>query len=111
MDAYCRMLMLAKQLGGVHFLGEQKSRELLELKDNWGFADPRNTQEYEDCDICANDIFRESWKDAGVERKAFDAPPAIASGDSSPVAGGVDQEALVKAITDRVMQELGQRVR
>jgi L-fuculose-phosphate aldolase len=111
LDAYCRMLMLAKQLGGVHYLGEQKSRELLELKDNWGFADPRNTQEYEDCDICANDIFRESWKDAGVERKAFDAPPVIASGDSSPVAGGVDQEALVKAITDRVMQELGQHSR
>lgn len=43
LDAYCRMLMLAKQLGGVHFLGEQKSRELLELKDGWGFSDPRNT--------------------------------------------------------------------
>lgn len=111
LDAYCRMLMLAKQLGGVHYLGEQKSRELLELKDNWGFADPRNTQEYENCDICANDIFRQSWKDAGVERKAFDAPPAAAPGDSSPAAGGVDQEALVKAITDRVMQELGQHAR
>ncbi|MEC8305772.1 MAG: class II aldolase/adducin family protein, partial [Planctomycetota bacterium] len=87
LDAYCRMLMLAKQLGGVHFLGDQKSRELLELKDGWGFSDPRNTKEYEDCDICANDIFRESWKDAGVERRAFDAPPV-----ASTAASGNDGE-------------------
>ncbi|MEC8592267.1 MAG: class II aldolase/adducin family protein, partial [Planctomycetota bacterium] len=98
LDAYCRMLMLAKQLGGVHFLGDQKSRELLELKDGWGFSDPRNTKEYEDCDICANDIFRESWKDAGVERRAFDAPP-VAPATASGNDGEVDQEALVKAIT------------
>ena len=110
LDAYCRMLMLAKQLGGVHFLGDQKSRELLELKDGWGFSDPRNTKEYEDCDICANDIFRESWKDAGVERRAFDAPP-VASAAASGNDGEVDQEALVKAITDRVMQELSQGAR
>jgi len=110
LDAYCRMLMLAKQLGGVHFLGDQKSRELLELKDVWGFSDPRNTKEYEDCDICANDIFRESWKDAGVERRAFDAPP-VASAAASGNDGEVDQEALVKAITDRVMQELSQGAR
>ncbi|MEC7447654.1 MAG: class II aldolase/adducin family protein [Planctomycetota bacterium] len=110
LDAYCRMLMLAKQLGGVHFLGDQKSRELLELKDGWGFSDPRNTKEYEDCDICANDIFRESWKDAGVERRAFDAPP-VASTAASGNDGEVDQEALVKAITDRVMQELSQGAR
>ena len=110
LDAYCRMLMLAKQLGGVHFLGDQKSRELLELKDGWGFSDPRNTKEYVDCDICANDIFRESWKDAGVERRAFDAPP-VASAAASGNDGEVDQEALVKAITDRVMQELSQGAR
>ena len=110
LDAYCRMLMLAKQLGGVHFLGDQKSRELLEWKDGWGFSDPRNTKEYEDCDICANDIFRESWKDAGVERRAFDAPP-VASTAASGNDGEVDQEALVKAITDRVMQELSQGAR
>ena len=110
LDAYCRMLMLAKQLGGVHFLGDQKSRELLELKDGGGFSDPRNTKEYEDCDICANDIFRESWKDAGVERRAFDAPP-VASAAASGHDGEVDQEALVKAITDRVMQELSQGAR
>ncbi len=76
LDAYCRMLMLAKQLGNVSFLSAEKSKELLELKDQWGYKDPRNTSEYENCDICANDIFRESWAESGVERRAFPAPPA-----------------------------------
>ena len=45
----------------------------------WGFKDPRNTPEYENCDICANDIFRESWAESGVQRRAFDAPPEMAN--------------------------------
>ena len=77
LDSYCRMLMLAKQLGGVTYLSGDKSRELLELKEQWGYQDPRNTPDFENCDICANDIFRDSWADSGVQRKAFDAPPTL----------------------------------
>ncbi|MCB9873080.1 MAG: class II aldolase/adducin family protein, partial [Planctomycetaceae bacterium] len=69
-------------------------------------------KEYEDCDICANDIFRESWKDSGVERRAFEAPPAMGPkrGSSSPAASNdASQEALIKAITDRVVAELAKR--
>ncbi|MBM3999036.1 MAG: class II aldolase/adducin family protein [Planctomycetes bacterium] len=77
LDAYCRILMLAKSLGPVHYFSEQKQRELLELKDKWGYADPRNTPEYKDCDVCANDIFRDSWAKAGVERRAFAPPPPM----------------------------------
>ena len=43
LDAYCRMLMLAKQLGRVNFFDEEKERELLDLKQKWGWSDPRNT--------------------------------------------------------------------
>src|SRR5271163_726231 len=32
LDAYCRMLMLARDLGRVNYLGETKTRELLDLK-------------------------------------------------------------------------------
>jgi len=82
----------------------------LDLKDAWGWKDPRNTKEYEDCDICANDVFRESWKDTGVERTAFDAPPVMKktpdASSETPAASSLDQEALVKAITDQVMQRL-----
>ena len=119
LDAYCRILMLAKQLGKVNFLNEREERELLALKDKWGFADPRNTDDYKNCDICANDVFRESWGSAGVQRKAFEAPPAMsaviaaatqaatqaASATNAPGAG-IDEERLIKMITDQVMARL-----
>jgi L-fuculose-phosphate aldolase len=113
LDAYCRMLMLARDLGKVHYFNESKERELLELKQNWGWSDPRNTPEYKDCDICANDIFRESWAQAGVERRAFEPPPPMRPGSAGPSNGkpaaaeaNVDTEALVQLITNRVMEEL-----
>ncbi len=28
----------------------------------------------ENCDICANDVFRDSWKQGGIERRAFNPP-------------------------------------
>ncbi|HMC10886.1 MAG TPA: class II aldolase/adducin family protein, partial [Pirellulaceae bacterium] len=62
LDAYCRILMLSKSLGRVNYFSEDKERELLDLKQKWGWSDPRNTPEYKDCDICANDIFRHSWQ-------------------------------------------------
>jgi len=108
LDAYCRMLLLSKQLGRVNYFTEEKERELLELKQNWGWSDPRNTKEYENCDICANDIFRGSWQESGVARRAFDAPPAMGPKKAEPSQNGNanNQEALVQAITDRVMAEL-----
>jgi L-fuculose-phosphate aldolase len=111
LDAYCRMLLLSKQLGRVSFFTEDKERELLALKQQWGWSDPRNTEEYKNCDICANDIFRDSWKNTGVERKAFPAPPPMgpAAVKSNGSSGGIDQEALVQMITERVMAELAKR--
>ncbi|MAI72703.1 MAG: aldolase [Rhodopirellula sp.] len=108
LDSYCRMLMLAKQLGNVSFLSGQKSQELLDLKDQWGYKDPRNTSDYEDCDICANDIFRDSWAESGVERRAFPAPPAVkTSASAAPTAAAAGNEAaLVKAITDEVIRQM-----
>jgi L-fuculose-phosphate aldolase len=151
LDAYCRILMLARNLGGVHYFSEQKERELLNLKAKWGFADPRNTDEFKNCDICASDIFRDSWSRSGVVRRAFDAPPPMngnsadqasrdgirpepsrdgRASDSGPIERNSPlppasevratssngsgraaevQEALIQAITDRVMAELSRR--
>jgi L-fuculose-phosphate aldolase len=123
LDAYCRMLIMARTLGKVNYFSEPEERELLELKKKWGFGDPRNTEEYADCDICANDIFRESWKTVGVEQRAFEPPPVMRSASSSngnaavgpPVhrANGTsaapvstDQEALIRTITERVVAAL-----
>lgn len=120
LDAYCRMLMLAKQLGRVNYFTENETRELLDLKQRLGFSDARLEPDMKNCDICANDVFRDSWKQTGVERRAFDPPPVMsAKSHGSNYANGKparavaaavgDQEALVQAITERVMAALAQR--
>ena len=110
LDAYCRILLLAKSLGGVNYFSEEKERELLELKDKWGFMDPRLSEEYKDCDICGNDIFRDSWSETGVSRTAFEAPPSMKRSQSASAPAGPDsQEALIQEITNRVVQALAKQ--
>ncbi len=114
LDAYCRILMLAKDLGRVTYFSEEKERELLDLKTKWGYKDARLAPGMENCDICANDVFRDSWSQTGVERRAFEAPPSMRSksapapnGNGKPsTAGNLDQEQLVQTITDRVLAAL-----
>ncbi len=107
LDAYCRMLMLARGLGRVNYFSEPEARALLDLKDKWGFQDQRN--KLENCDICANDVFRDSWKQSGVERKAFTPPNYAHQGqqngnqNGNGSAAAPDTEALVQTITDRVL--------
>jgi len=110
LDAYCRMLMLARGLGSVNYFTEPEASALLDLKGKWGFKDPRS--ELKSCDICANDTFRESWREAGVQQRAFQ-PPRFDQSSAAPQAScsagaqaPLDQEALIQAITDRVMAAL-----
>jgi L-fuculose-phosphate aldolase len=110
LDAYCRMLMLARGLGSINYFSEPEARALLDLKAKWGYKDPRN--EMKNCDICANDIFRESWNVSGVAPKAFQAPayqaPAdgAAAGNGAPQQGTPEQESLIREITERVLAAL-----
>ena len=109
LDAYCRMLMLAKGLGNISYFTEDKQRELLELKAKLGFSDPRN-EDYADCDMCANTVFKDSWENSGVERRTFNAPPSMGGfAGSAPAvnnAPAADQEQLIQMITERVMSAL-----
>jgi L-fuculose-phosphate aldolase len=111
LDAYCRILLLSKQLGRISYFSEGETRELLELKKGWGFSDARLEPGMENCDICANDVFRDSWKAGGISRTAFDAPPPMPGRGAAPAptaapSGNADQEALVRAITVRVLAAL-----
>ena len=107
LDAYCRMLMLARGLGRVNYFTEPEAQALLGLKEKWGMKDPR--VEMKNCDICANDVFRNSWRQTGVEQLAFQ-PPARNGNQTSTSAphapASADQEALIRSITDRVMEVL-----
>jgi L-fuculose-phosphate aldolase len=105
LDAYCRILLLSKQLGGVDYLNEQKSRELLDLKKRLGFDDPRFHNE--DCDLCGNSAFRDGYKEELPQQNAFGQAPAF-PGYLKPAEGAGNNDDLVKMITDQVMAALGQ---
>lgn len=111
LDAYCRILLIAKDLGKVEYFNKQEAEELLSLKQQWNINDPR--ADLANCELCANDVFRESWKETGVAHRAF-SPPHFKRGEdsgnsSSPVSAcskDINQEALIQAITDRVLEAL-----
>jgi L-fuculose-phosphate aldolase len=104
LDAYCRMLFLARSLGKVNYFTEAEAQDLVDLKTKWGFQDPR--AEMKNCELCANDVFRDSWKESGVTQEAFQPPVYRPERQCSTGNGSPDQEALIQAITERVMEAL-----
>jgi len=113
LDTYCRMLMLARGLGRITYFTEPEARAVLQLKEKMGLQDPRS--EMANCDICANDVFRESWQETGVKPQAFTPPryarsqapaPGAPSSHVTPGPRRPEDEALIQAITDRVMAVL-----
>jgi L-fuculose-phosphate aldolase len=120
LDAYCRMLMLARGLGRINYFSEPEAQALLDLKGKWGYKDPR--AEMTNCELCANDVFRASWPQSGVHQTAFTPPKyraeqASSNGKGAAGSGGGaagrlaadEQEALIQAITDRVIAALSKR--
>ena len=114
--------MITHDLGKTSYFTKQEAEDLLQLKTKWGIKDPR--LQAENCELCANDMFRDSWKETGVGHRAFD-PPRFRRGDddkqpcgcaSNPIlANNVEvgkdpqTEALVKAIADRVIEMMGKK--
>ena len=66
-DAYCRILLLAKQLGKVNYYSDDKAAELIKLKPSLGIPDPRLTRGLENCDLCGNSLFRQGYGDFSPE--------------------------------------------
>ena len=56
LDMYCRILLLAKQVGGIQQIPEQKVRDLLEIKKDLGIDDPR-FDGGEACTLAGSDEF------------------------------------------------------
>src|SRR5215813_283396 len=89
LDAYCRILMLARDLGKINYFTEGEARELLEMKQKWGFQDPRLNPEMKQCDLRGNDMFRDTWKVTGAEPRAFE-PPTSGRGAKKSVTAHVN---------------------
>ncbi|HEY2155050.1 MAG TPA: class II aldolase/adducin family protein, partial [Isosphaeraceae bacterium] len=107
-DAYCRILLLSKQLGTINYYSDDKAAELIKIKPNLGIPDPRLALGLENCDLCGNSLFREGYSDFKPEPKAFipakfqqQQPPKP---QQAPAASknGNDMDSLVQLITDQV---------
>jgi len=92
-DAYCKILILAKQIGNVNYFTPGQTKELLDLKQRLGYDDLR-LREGENCDLCANATFGRGYSE-----------PAAPSQNGHP-AGANDMDELVRLVTDQVMAAL-----
>ena len=113
-DAYCRILILAKQIGQVNYYSDAKAAELIKIKPGLGIRDARLEKGLENCDLCGNSMFREGYTDFKPEPHAF-IPPKLQTqtqkqgpADSpAPQSGGDGNlESLVQAITDQVLSAM-----
>lgn len=113
LDAYCRILILAKQVGRVEYLSAEQGWELLALKKRFGFDDPRHASSYAGSDIFADDIFREAWGECGVNVGAFGTPAwsRAATEWQRSSAAPADEEALIERIAERVAEKLRDKLK
>jgi L-fuculose-phosphate aldolase len=108
-DAYCKILILAKQLGRINYFSEKQTRELLELKKKLGYDDPRFKNPA--CEVCGPSIFSYGYSEFVPEPYAYatdDSQGTYCQRDEAS-ANGRDSdatEALVQRITDEVMAAL-----
>jgi len=108
-DAYCKILLLARQLGRVNYFTEQQTGELLDLKKRLGYDDVRFRKQ--GCALCGPSSFDDTYADFVPTAEAFVAeePAACAASRPAPKVsanGQVDMEELVRTITEQVMLAL-----
>lgn len=103
LDAYCRILILSKQLGGVRHLSSQNGQELLHLRREWGFDDRRFGDPA--AGKGGHDLFGHLWAVAGLSQRAF--PPHPSQEEKQPLRQpGPDLEFLIEQIAARIVREL-----
>jgi L-fuculose-phosphate aldolase len=103
-DAYCRILILARQLGRINFFDEQKTKELLDLKKRLGYNDVRFHKE--GCSLCGDSSFDHSYSDFVPEPYAFVSKAGSTPSANGQAGGAAGMDDLVRTITDQVMAAL-----
>ena len=104
-DAYCKILILARQLGRVNYFSEEQTAELMTFKKRLGYDDVRFKNP--DCQLCGPNTFNGPDGHYALEPHAFvreeeGTGPSLAGRNGA----AVDTEDLVRMITDRVMEAL-----
>jgi len=120
-DAYARILILAKQLGSVRPLESTEMKELLELKERFGFTDARVKAGLDKLTCAGTDFMSRVAGETGSRgRMAIEGgtAPVPAMGAASPLPTAFDQmipdnyseadiDQLVQVITDQIMAAAG----
>jgi len=116
-DAYCKILLLAKQLGRVNYFTEQHTAELMQFKKRIGIDDPR--LHINDCELCGPSVFADGYGDFVPEPYAFDRagqeptlyvdePAAACECNVKPQVQVKDMDELVRIVTEKVMAALAE---
>src|SRR5688500_16776973 len=110
-DAYARILILAKQVGSIRPLSGDEMKELLDLKARFGMADPRVGPDAKpEAMACNTDFLSRVGGDivtkGRVATPAGGTAPVPDVGEASPVTDSAIEE-LVQAITDQIMATAG----
>jgi len=106
LDAYCRMLVIAKQIGRVERISEPKVEELLDLKERFGLG--VDNRRMENADLCINTEFGRGYcssfgsNGGGINRPQPAQVPNASSGSVE-----TEIEHAVQEITDRIMSAMG----
>jgi L-fuculose-phosphate aldolase len=104
-DAYCKILILSRQLGNVNYFSQQQTRELLDLKKRLGYDDGRFGQG-ENCDLCGDTSFGRLNKDLVFEANGRHEGNGRVPSQNGQAVSANDLEQLVQVITERVLESL-----
>ena len=106
LDAYCRLLILTRQLGTANVLNPQQMTELLQVKEKFGFPDERLTCSPTGCVGEVNQPFFASFDgntpSASTQRDG-QGPVSHAPNTTNQTDGDPAFEAMVATITDQIM--------
>ncbi|MCL2330150.1 MAG: class II aldolase/adducin family protein [Phycisphaerae bacterium] len=106
LDAYCKILLIAKQVGNVERISDPKVKELLDLKSRFGITDdPRGSGAgMTNADLCINTDFGRGFSSPS----SCGCTPGGNHGGSANAAANLglseaDVEKMVQEITNRIM--------
>lgn len=108
-DAYCRILLLTKQLGHANVLDKDQMHELLEVKKNFGLPDARLDCALDGCVGEVNEQFF-SYFDTHTASARANANGEVVRSSSAAGGGQVSDaefEQMVQTITDQIMSAAG----
>jgi L-fuculose-phosphate aldolase len=107
LEAYCRILLLARPLGPVQRLSDRNMRDLMTVKQKLGIPDRRAGKEsFEDCDLCSNNQVGRGFCEKSADVMGNDRTKIAPAPQPSCEPPQADVEEIVREITDRVWSAL-----